>query len=227
MSWLRNITLGAGSSGQAVHGEGDDPLSHEDCQVAVDLCDSMSLGYATEVEREQAFNHIMERYLGKTIRKEFPNAASTAATDGSICCSISIDGAPLDVLVYIQEIKLEVGWVQLARLVRVRSQDITLGHCNVHGAGREQERSIISTSWPWVSPFAAFLINPTVGGVLYLWQRTGPKNGPCGRPMLPCSPRVAPAVHLPYGERCAPCCRRRLAHRVTRTFRGSATIRCT
>ncbi len=75
-------------------------MSHEDCQVAFDLCDSMSQGYLDEEERERAFVDILEPYLGQTIH-----------SDGSIYCNVACGGVRLDVPVYVQVVKAEVGGV--------------------------------------------------------------------------------------------------------------------
>lgn len=79
-------------------GDGDDPLSHEDCQVAFDLCVSMSRAFLDKGKREQAFRDILAPYLDQAIRM-----------DGSISCYVDYGVDQLRVPVYLQVVKAEVG----------------------------------------------------------------------------------------------------------------------
>ncbi len=116
--FVLTVALLAGSFGQAMNGEDDDPLSQEDCEVTFNLCEEMSRHFTNKVERGQALEAIMERYLGMTVRKEYPNSSiSKALTDGSICCDTFYSRAPLNAPVYIQAVKAEVGGVGLGGLV--------------------------------------------------------------------------------------------------------------
>lgn len=79
-------------------GDGDDPLSHEDCQVAFDLCVSMSRAFLDKGKREQAFRDILAPYLDQAIRM-----------DGSISCYVDYGVDQLRVPVYLQVVKAEIG----------------------------------------------------------------------------------------------------------------------